>query len=104
MITDFDDFCTWMYMIVDDIWLQIASLFKRPSPAPTCSDSEIIAMALVGECRGWDVEPEMLSHWHDHQDLFPHIPSQSRLQPQTAKPDACLQPHPSHSLADVGCG
>ena len=79
MINDFDDFCTWKYMIVDDIWLQIASLFKRPGPAPTCSDSELITMALVGECRGWDVETEMLSHCHDHQDLFPHIPSQSRF-------------------------
>jgi hypothetical protein len=36
-------------------------------------------MALVGECRGWDVETEMLSHWQEHKDLFPHIPSQSRF-------------------------
>ena len=79
MIHDFDDFCTWMYAIVDDIWQQIAPLFKRPGPAPICSDSELITMALVGECRGWDVETEMLSHWQEHKDLFPHIPSQSRF-------------------------
>jgi hypothetical protein len=39
MITDFDDFCTWMYIIIDDIWKQIAPIFKRPGPAPVCSDS-----------------------------------------------------------------
>ncbi len=79
MITDFDDFCLWMYAIVDDVWQQIAPLFKRPGPAPVCSDSELITMALVGECRGWDKETEMLSHWQEHRDLFPHIPSQSRF-------------------------
>lgn len=79
MITDFDDFCLWVYVIVDDIWKQIAPLFKRPGPAPLCSDSELITMALVGECRGWDKETEMLSYWQEHRDLFPHIPSQSRF-------------------------
>ncbi len=80
MITDFNDFCTWMYVIVDDIWLQIASQFKRPGPAPTtCSDSELITMSLVGECRGWNMETEMISQWKDHKDLFPSIPSQSRF-------------------------
>ena len=79
MIHDFDDFCTWVYVIVDDIWQQIAPLFRRPGPFPICSDSELITMALVGECRGWDVETELLSHWQEHTDLFPHIPSQSRF-------------------------
>jgi len=79
MVNDFDDFCTWMYVVVDDIWQQIDPLFKRPGPAPVCSDSELITMALVGECRGWDVETEMLSYWQEHKDLFPHIPSQSRF-------------------------
>lgn len=79
MINDFDDFCLWMYAIVDDIWRQITPLFKRPGPVPLCSDSELITMALIGECRGWDVETEMLSYWQEHRDLFPHIPSQSRF-------------------------
>ena len=80
MITDFDDSCTWMYTIVDDIWLQIGPQFKRPGPAPTtCSDSELITMALVGECRRWDMETETLSQWREHRDLFPRIPSQSRF-------------------------
>ena len=80
MITDFDVFCTWMYTIVDDIWLRIGPQFKRPGPAPTtCTDSELITMALVGECRRWDMETEMISQWREHRDLFPRIPSQSRF-------------------------
>lgn len=79
MIQDFADFCTWMYVIVDDLWLSLAPLFRRPGPSPICSDSELMTMALVGECRGWDVETEMLSSWQAHRDLFPHIPTQSRF-------------------------
>jgi hypothetical protein len=79
MIEDFDDFCLYMYVIVDDIWKEIAEMFERPGPAPVCSDSELLTMTLVGECRGWDLETELLSHWHSHRDLFPVIPSQSRF-------------------------
>jgi hypothetical protein len=79
MIQDFADFCTWMYVVVDDIWLKVAPLFRRPGPLPICSDSELMTMALVGECRGWDVETDMLSSWQAHRDLFPHIPTQSRF-------------------------
>jgi hypothetical protein len=79
MIENFDDFCLWTYAMVDDIWRQIAVLFKRPGPAAECSDSELMTMALVGECRGWDVETDMLSYWRERRDLFPHIPSQSRF-------------------------
>jgi hypothetical protein len=79
MINDFDDFCLWMYVVVDDIWLKMAAFFKRPGPRPECSDSELLTMALVGECRGWDVETEMLSYWQEHRDLFPKIPTQSRF-------------------------
>jgi len=79
MINDFDDFCLYMYVIVDDIWQTIGPLFKRPGPEPECSDSELLTMALVGECRGWDLETEMLSCWQEHRDLFPVIPSQSRF-------------------------
>ena len=79
MINDFDEFCLWMYFVVDDIWLKIAPFFKRPGPPPDCPDSELLAMALIGECRGWDVETEMLSYWQEHRDLFPKIPTQSRF-------------------------
>jgi len=79
MIEDFDDFCLYMYVIVDDIWNEIAPMFKRPGPKPECGDSELLTMALVGECRGWDLETDLLSHWQTHRDLFPIIPSQSRF-------------------------
>lgn len=79
MIDSFDEFCVCMYVIVDDIWQQIAPVFKRPGPEPQCSDSELITMSVVGECRGWDVETEWLSHFREHPDLFPHVPSQSRF-------------------------
>ena len=79
MIENFDDFCLWMYVMVDDIWQQIEPKFKRPGPVGKCSDSELLTMALVGECREWDTETTMLSQWKEHRDLFPHIPSQSRF-------------------------
>jgi hypothetical protein len=80
MINSFEDFCLYVFVTVDDHWKAIRHLFKRPGPAPTtCSDSELLTLALVGECRGWDMETELLSHWGEHRDLFPRLPSQSRF-------------------------
>jgi hypothetical protein len=80
IITDFDDFSLWVYSIVDELYQQLRPLLRRPGPAPlTCSDSELIAMTIIGECRGHDKETEMLSFWADHADLFPILPSQSRF-------------------------
>jgi hypothetical protein len=79
MIDGFEDFCLLVFVIVDDIMQQLGPMLKRPGPQPECSDSEVITMQLVGECRGWDIETEMLSNWKEHQDLIPHIPSQSRF-------------------------
>ncbi len=78
MIADFETLCTWMYVIVDEVWQQVASGFARPGPAPRCSDSELLTLFLVSECMGWDVETEALSQWQAHRDLFPSLPSQSR--------------------------
>jgi hypothetical protein len=36
-------------------------------------------MALIGECRGWDVETELLSHFRAYRHLFPVQPSQTRF-------------------------
>ena len=38
MITDFEFFCTWVFVIVDDIWKPIALIFNRPGPKPECGD------------------------------------------------------------------
>ena len=79
MIPECEDFCTWIFVGVDDIWEQSAPFFKRPGPAPVCSDSELLAMALIGECRGWHIETELLSCGKEYRALFHHIPSQSRF-------------------------
>jgi hypothetical protein len=79
MIDEFEDFCLWLYVVVDDVWRRVAPLCRRPGPAPACSDSELLTLALVGECRGWDVETELLGHWRAYPELFPVLPSQSRF-------------------------
>jgi hypothetical protein len=80
MIQDFDDFSLWVYCVVDEICQQLQPLLHRPGPAPTsATDSELIAMAIIGECRGHDMETDLLSFWADHRDLFPRLPSQSRF-------------------------
>lgn len=79
MITDFDDFCLWVYYIVDEIYQAIEPMLGLRGPRPVCSNSELIAMSIIGECRGWDLETNLLSEMHEHRDLFPNIPEQSRF-------------------------
>ncbi len=79
MITDFDDFVTWMYVLIDDIWQQIGHLYRRPGPEPDCSDAELMTMAIVGECRAWDKEPNLLGEWRNYTHLFPIQPERSRF-------------------------
>jgi IS5 family transposase len=77
MITSFADFCLAVYVLVDDFLLQHAP--PRPGPRPRCSDSELITMVLVGECRGWDQETELIPAFADYPDLFPVLPERSRF-------------------------
>ena len=79
MITDFDDFCLWTYVIVDDMLIKLAPLLRRPGPCPDCSDSELITMILIAECKGWDMETQLLSEFSQHRHLFPILPCQSRF-------------------------
>lgn len=79
MITDFADFCLYVYVIVDDLYQLIAPSIKRPGPTPIFSDSEVIAICLIGECKRWDMETELLSNMREHPDLFPNLPGQSRF-------------------------
>ncbi len=79
MITDFDDLCLWTYVIVDDLLIQLAPLLRRPGPSPDCSDSELIAMILIAECKGWDIETQLLSDFSQPPHLFPILPCQSRF-------------------------
>ena len=79
MIHEFEDFCLYAYVIIDDIWQKIAPQFSRPGPEPACSDSELITIALVSESRGWDTETELLDHWAPYLSLFPQFPERSRF-------------------------
>jgi hypothetical protein len=79
MITDFTDFCLYVYVIVDDIVQELSPLLRRPGPAPVFSDSELLALCIIGECKGWDVETELLSNMEGYRYLFPHLPEQSRF-------------------------
>ena len=79
MIAHFDDFCLWVYVVFDDMCRELECHLRRPGPKPACSDSELIAICLIGECLGWDVETELLSHMQAHRDKFPILPEQSRF-------------------------
>lgn len=79
MIADFEDFCLYMYVLVDEWWAQIGPRYRRPGPAPACSDSELLTMVLVGECRGWDQETELVTAWQAYRHLFPVLPERSRF-------------------------
>ena len=35
MITDFDDFCTWMFVLIDDIWQVLARCIPDQGRSPT---------------------------------------------------------------------
>jgi Transposase DDE domain len=79
MITRFEDYCLWMYVVVDELWPLVAPLCRRPGPAPACSDSELVTMVLVGESRGWDEETDLVREWGARRDLFPVVPERSRF-------------------------
>jgi len=68
MIAHFDDFGLWVYVVVEDMCQLPEGLMGRPGPKPTCSDSEMIAICLIGVGLGWDVETELHSHMQAHRD------------------------------------
>ncbi|MFZ4660297.1 MAG: IS982 family transposase, partial [Caldilineaceae bacterium] len=84
MITDFDDFCLYAYVVIDTIVQSMQGVLQRPGPEPLCSDSELLTMSLIGECKGWDVETELLSNLNAYHSLFPHIPIHRRNKPFSA--------------------
>src|SRR5215217_5942743 len=79
MIADFEDFCLHLYVLVDDLWARIGARYRRPGPAPACSDSELITLVLAGACRGWDQETDLVASWQAYRALFPVLPERSRF-------------------------
>ena len=79
MIPQFEDYCLWMYVVIDELWPGVAARYRRPGPRPECSDSELVTMVLVGESRGWDEETELVREWQARRDLFPVVPERSRF-------------------------
>ena len=80
MIAEFDDFCLWVYVIVDELWRRPPPEYQPTSgPAPDCSNSELITMAVVGECRGWALETDLIAQWRERRHRFPVVPERSRF-------------------------
>lgn len=80
MIAEFEDFCLWAYVVVDELWRQLPPTYKPTrGPLAGCSESELITMAVVGECRGWTQETTLLRCWREYRHLFPAIPERSRF-------------------------
>ena len=104
MITDFDDLCLWTYVIVDDMLIELAPLLRRPGPPPQCSDSELIAMILIAECKGWDIETQLLSEFSQHPNLFPILPCQSRFNRRRRNLGAIINRIRQMLLSDSGSG
>ena len=101
MITDFDDLCLWTYVIVDDLLIKLAPLLRRPGPPPHCSDSELIAMILIAECKGGDIETQLLSEFSQHPNLFPILPSQTRFNRRRRKLGAIINRIRQILLSDI---
>lgn len=79
MITNFADLCLMCYVTIDDCYRALPDYVKPRGMAGRCSDSELLTMAVVAECMGWDAETEAISQWRAHRTLFPHQPDRTRF-------------------------
>ncbi|MCA9333795.1 hypothetical protein KC963_01995 [Candidatus Saccharibacteria bacterium] len=89
---------------MDTIVHLLGMFLKRPRRQPVCSDSEVIALSLIGECKGWDVERDRLSNMQSHDDLFPQLPSQSRFLSTAAPSDGRDELDSPNAALAVGFG
>lgn len=80
MIASFADMCTYIYVMVDDLYRAvIAPEDHRPGPRSACSESEIITLTLVAELSGLDTEGPFLAYMRrNHPTLFPLLPERTR--------------------------
>ncbi len=40
---------------------------RRPGPQPECSDSELLTLAIVSECREWHKETNLIDEWQGYR-------------------------------------
>ena len=80
MIAHFADLCTYVYVIVDELYQAVAAPHDhRPGPAAELSDSEVITLSLVAELVELDQESRFLAYVRrNHLALFPKLPERSR--------------------------
>jgi hypothetical protein len=80
MITSFTDLCTYVYVVIDDLYQAvIAPHDHRPGPRSACTESEIITLTLVAELTGQDEEGPFLAYLRrNHPTLFPRLPERTR--------------------------
>ncbi len=80
MIAHFADLCTYVYVIVDELYQAVAAPHDhRPGPAAELSASEVITLSLVAELVGMDKESRFLAYVRrNHLALFPRLPERSR--------------------------
>lgn len=80
MITSFADLCTYVYVVIDDLYRAvIAPHDHRPGPRGACSEREIITLSVVAELTGQDEEGPFLAYLRrNHPTLFPLLPERTR--------------------------
>lgn len=80
MITNFADLCTYLYVLTDEAYQEVAAPYDtRPGPDARFSDSELITLTVAAELLGIAAETRFLAYVRrNHRALFPLLPERSR--------------------------
>src|SRR3954447_24905270 len=80
MIADFAELCTFIYVLVDELYQRVAAPSdQRPGPRSVFTDSELITLTLAAELVGLDAETRFLAYVRrNYAALFPLLPERSR--------------------------
>lgn len=80
MIHTFEDLCTAVYVLVDEVYqMRVHPFDQRPGPRAVFTDSELLTVALVAEFLSLDEETAILGYLRrNYATLFPVLPDRSR--------------------------
>jgi Transposase DDE domain len=80
MIHTFEDLCTVVYVLVDELdKVHVQPLDHRPGPRAEFTESELLTVTLVAELIGLDQETTILGYLRrNHAGLFPLLPDRTR--------------------------